>query len=466
MILLFGGTSDTAGAAETMADAGYRVLVSTATEAALACGNRPGITRRHGRLDMSQMCELIVAEQIRALVDASHPYASALHTTVAAAAKLTEIPYLRLNRPSSNVGLPPAARDHDEAAALAFAVGRPVLLTTGSRNLLPYMLESRRSGIPLLARVLDHPDSHQACQAAGMRRDQIIVGRGPFSVAANRALIRCHGIGVIVTKDSGRAGGVDEKLAAAQQEGCQVVLVGRPANSPIGYASMSDLLHDLDAQLSSVPVLALDLESVLVPEIWLAVAEATGLSELAMTTRDIPDYAELMRLRIDRCRTHGITLPIIQNIVATLEPLAGAAEFLMAARKHADMIVISDTFIELVRPLLHKLGDPALFCNKLETDAQSFISTWTMRPGGKRAGVVNLRRRGRVVIAAGDSFNDLPMLEVANAGYLFRPAPKLCDRGAPFPVVWSYDELFTRCFACSIDSSVDTISKMQLTHQS
>ncbi len=256
MILLIGGTSETAPLAFGLAAAGYDILVSTATDAPLAIGEHPRIRRRTGRLDEAGLVDLVTARQIRAIVDAAHPYAATVHEAAQNAAKLRGIPCLRLHRPEA---LPPESRDsesrpadspsgspespgtpvrfaadHREAAALAFADGRPVLITTGSRNLVPYTEAARRTGILFAVRVLDAPESLAACRAAGIAEDQIIAGRGPFALGENLAAIRRFGIGVIVTKESGLAGGFDAKLAAARHADCRVIVLSRPKATAAG----------------------------------------------------------------------------------------------------------------------------------------------------------------------------------------------------------------------------------------
>jgi len=284
MILLIGGTSETAPLASGIAAAGYAVLVSTATNAPLATGDHPRISRRTGRLDAEGLAALGREKGVRAIVDAAHPYAAAAHAAARTAAAWLGIPCLAFRRPA---GLPPEegfsadgpavsgppapapagpspapkagkakiavrlAADHAQAAALAFADGRPVLLTTGSRNLAPYAAASRRTGIPLAARVLDTPDSLAACRRAGIAGKRIIAGRGPFSLEENLAAIRRFGIGVLVTKESGRAGGLDAKLAAAREAHCLVVLLRRPqlpAAEP-SFESPDSLIRALQALL-------------------------------------------------------------------------------------------------------------------------------------------------------------------------------------------------------------------------
>jgi precorrin-6A/cobalt-precorrin-6A reductase len=230
MILLIGGTSETAPLASGIAAAGYEVLVSTATDAPLEIGADPRICRRTGRLDDKGLIALAGEKGVRAIVDAAHPYASAAHAAALNAARHLSIPCLVLRRPAMETeGIPVRfAADHAEAAALAFADGRPVLITTGSRNLAPYAEAARGTGVPFAVRVLDAPESLTACRKAGIAEERIIAGRGPFTLEENLAAIRRFGIGVLVTKDSGRAGGFDAKLAAARQTGCSIIVLSRP----------------------------------------------------------------------------------------------------------------------------------------------------------------------------------------------------------------------------------------------
>jgi precorrin-6A/cobalt-precorrin-6A reductase len=236
MILLIGGTSETAPLASALAEAGYEILVSTATEAPLAIGDHPRISRRAGRLAEEEMVALAREKGIRAIVDAAHPYAVDVHEAAHEAARRLRLPcfvFLRPEAPAPEI-LVRFAADHAEAAEMAFAEGRPVLLTTGSRNLTPYAEAARRTGFPLAVRVLNAPESLAACRAAGIPEERIIAGRGPFSVEENIAAIRRFGIGVIVTKESGRAGGLEAKFAAAHQGNCRVILLRRPATRTSG----------------------------------------------------------------------------------------------------------------------------------------------------------------------------------------------------------------------------------------
>jgi precorrin-6A/cobalt-precorrin-6A reductase len=264
MILLIGGTSETAPLASGIAGAGCGVLVSTATDAPLAIGDHPRISRRMGPLDEEGLVKLGKKEGFQAIVDAAHPYAAALHAAAQAAAKRLGIPYLSLRRPEGLSTPAPAASeagwlffaaDHEEAATLAFADGRPVLLTTGSRNLAPYAAQSRRTGIPLAVRILDAPESLAACRAAGIAAERITAGRGPFTIEENLAAIRRFGIGVVVTKESGRAGGLDAKLAAAREAGCRLIILRRPdlPAADLRFENPALLIQALRALLPPVP---------------------------------------------------------------------------------------------------------------------------------------------------------------------------------------------------------------------
>lgn len=229
-ILLLGGTSETAPLALKLASVDYRVLVSTATDATLKIGDHPAITRRCGRLNAEQLETFINDQQIDAIVDATHPYAGEVHQVARQVAADSQRPYLRYQRQGLLTNEPGwiAASDHAEAAQIACEVGKPVLLTTGSRHLAPYVAGAKQCQVPLYARVLNHPESIAACDAAGLDNVGRIFGRGPFNLEQNRALIRQHQIGVVVTKDSGNAGGILEKLKAAQLESCLLIVIQRP----------------------------------------------------------------------------------------------------------------------------------------------------------------------------------------------------------------------------------------------
>ena len=249
MILLFGGTSETAPLAEGLVAAGYEVLVSTATNIPLDVGTHPAVQRRAGPLDEAAAIRLIHEQSIQAVVDATHPYALQAHATAEQAARKCGIPYFRFARPTSlekQEGLV-LAKTHEEAAHIAFSYSKTVLLTTGSRNLEPYVREARVSGNALIVRVL--PQSRGACRHAGIEEDSIVTGRGPFSVEENRRLIRERSIGVLVTKDSGAAGGMPEKLEAGRSEKCMIVVVQRPPQESPAMESIDELMAAISKKI-------------------------------------------------------------------------------------------------------------------------------------------------------------------------------------------------------------------------
>lgn len=253
MILLLGGTSETAPLAEALADAGYEVLVSTATDVPLFVGDRPRISHRSGRLTEADMIALVQERAVRAIVDATHPYATSVRATAERIATQFGIPYLTFVRPGSvakqdGVRL---ATTHQEAARLACEPGRPILLTVGSKNVAVYAQAATRARIALVARVLPHDESIQLCRDAGLPENRIVTGRGPFTVDENRRLIRQFGIGVLVTKDSGEAGGVPAKLEAARAEQCLLIVVERPSQlSANTFHDMRTLVHALRQRLA------------------------------------------------------------------------------------------------------------------------------------------------------------------------------------------------------------------------
>ena len=189
-------------------------------------------------------------------------------------------------------------------------------------------------------------------------------------------------------------------------------------------------------------VACLDLEGVLVPEIWINVAERTGIEELRRTTRDEPDYDALMRSRLEILDREGLGIREIQDVIATLEPLEGAPEFLEWLRARFQPIILSDTFYQFAGPLMEKLGHPTLFCHDLEIDERGRISGYRLRmPDQKRHSVRALREIAFRVIAAGDSYNDTSMLGEADAGILFRPPDNVIAEFPQYPATRSYDEL-------------------------
>ena len=188
-------------------------------------------------------------------------------------------------------------------------------------------------------------------------------------------------------------------------------------------------------------IVTLDMEGVLTPEIWIAVAEKTGVAGLRRTTRDEPDYDRLMRYRLDLLDRHGLTLSAIQEVIGTLQPLEGGRQFLDELRAMTQVIILSDTFEQFARPLLEKLGWPTLFCNRLEVENDRITGYRLRVPNQKLASVKALKQLNYRVVAGGDSYNDTAMLQEADAGILFR-APEHVRREFPqFPAVDDYSDL-------------------------
>lgn len=255
MILLLGGTSETAAIAEGLAGAGFDVVVSTATETALNVGGHPRIHRRCGRLDAKAMERFVTDQKIGAIVDAAHPYAERLRAQAREVAKRVSVPYFRYVRPAAAWDKKAAnvvsAADHAEAATVAFAFGNPVLLTTGVNNLEPYQRESAQRHVPLAVRVLPESESREACRRAGISDDRVIAERGPFSREQNCDHIRRFKVGVLVTKESGVEGGFPAKLEAAREEGCRVVVIRRPPEPTANAFSSVDALLSAVRRLCS-----------------------------------------------------------------------------------------------------------------------------------------------------------------------------------------------------------------------
>jgi len=189
-------------------------------------------------------------------------------------------------------------------------------------------------------------------------------------------------------------------------------------------------------------VLCLDMEGVLVPEIWIEFSKRTGIPEFSRTTRDEPDYDKLMRWRIALLAQHGLKLPDIQNVIADMGPLPGAREFLDAMRERFQVIILSDTFYEFADPLMRQLGRPTLFCHRLVVDADGRVRDYKLRqPDQKRAAVNALKSLNYRVMAAGDSYNDTGMLLAADAGFFIHAPPAIAAQFPQFPVTNSYAEL-------------------------
>ncbi len=186
----------------------------------------------------------------------------------------------------------------------------------------------------------------------------------------------------------------------------------------------------------------LDLEGVLIPEVWVSFAEKTGIEGLKATTRDIPDYDELMTMRLDLLDKHNLKLDDIQEVIQTLSPLEGAGDCLNWLRERFQVIILSDTFYEFAGPLMAQLGYPTLFCHKLEVDSSGKVTGYKLRQNDqKREAVKAFHKLNFRVIAAGDSYNDTNMLSEAEAGILFSPPANVIEEFPQFPVTNSYKEL-------------------------
>ena len=189
-------------------------------------------------------------------------------------------------------------------------------------------------------------------------------------------------------------------------------------------------------------ITCLDLEGVLVPEIWIAFSEVSGIPELRRTTRDEPDYDKLMKWRMGILREHGLGLKQIQDVIAQIDPLPGAKEFLDELRAATQAIIVSDTFEEFAQPLMKKLGWPTIFCNSLEVDKDGMLCGIRMRcPQSKLTTVRALQSIGFETIASGDSYNDLGMIRASKAGFLFRSTDKIKAENPDIPAYETYGEL-------------------------
>jgi phosphoserine/homoserine phosphotransferase len=191
-----------------------------------------------------------------------------------------------------------------------------------------------------------------------------------------------------------------------------------------------------------VRIVCLDLEGVLVPEIWIEFAQRTGIAELRRTTRDEPNYDTLMKYRLGILAQHHLGLPDIQAVIASMGPLPGAAEFIAGLREDYQVIILSDTFYEFAHPLMRQLGWPTLFCHSLEVDAQGVVQNYYLRMADqKREAVKRFRELNFKVVAAGDSYNDTAMLGAAHGGILFCPPENVVREFPQFPVVRDYTAL-------------------------
>ena len=189
-------------------------------------------------------------------------------------------------------------------------------------------------------------------------------------------------------------------------------------------------------------IVCLDLEGVLVPEIWIEFSERTKIPELRRTTRDEPNYDKLMKYRLDILRQHKLGLPDIQKVIAEMGPMAGAREFVDGLREDYQVIILSDTFYEFAHPLMRQLGWPTLFCHSLEADAEGMLVNYHLRmPNQKQEAVKRFKELNFKTVAAGDSYNDTAMLGEAHGGILFHPPENVIREFPQFPVTKSYAEL-------------------------
>ena len=199
-------------------------------------------------------------------------------------------------------------------------------------------------------------------------------------------------------------------------------------------------------------ITCLDVEGVLVPEIWIAFAEESGIPELKRTTRDEPDYNKLMRWRLDILKEHGLGLKEIQETIAKIDPMPGAKEFLDELRSMTQVIIISDTFTQFASPLMEKLGWPTLFCNSLEVAENGEITGFKMRvEQSKLTTVKALQSIGFDTIASGDSYNDLGMIRASKAGFLFRSTDKIKADYPDIPAYETYEELLSAIRKAMVD---------------
>ena len=189
-------------------------------------------------------------------------------------------------------------------------------------------------------------------------------------------------------------------------------------------------------------VVCLDLEGVLIPEIWIEFSQRTGIAGFARTTRDEPDYDKLMQYRLALLKQHGLKLADIQAVIAGMAPMAGAKEFLDGLRSRFQVIILSDTFYEFAEPMMVQLGRPTLFCHKLVVDADGFVADYKLRQPNQKLHAVNaLKGLNYQVIAAGDSYNDTGMLGAADAGFFIHPPASIVAQFPQYPVNHSYAEL-------------------------
>lgn len=198
----------------------------------------------------------------------------------------------------------------------------------------------------------------------------------------------------------------------------------------------------VEMEKTAVQIVCLDLEGVLIPEIWIEFAQRSGVSEFTRTTRDEPDYDKLMKYRLDLLKQHDMKVQDIEQVIGTMKPLPGAKSFLDELRRHYQVVILSDTFYPFARPLMAQLDWPTLFCHKLVVDDQGVIQDYRLRmPDHKRAAVKAFQGLNFRVVAAGDSYNDTGMLGQADAGFFIFPPESITEQFKQFPVMSSHQEL-------------------------
>ena len=220
--------------------------------------------------------------------------------------------------------------------------------------------------------------------------------------------------------------------------------MGSEPSPPVGDTVPMDDALEHDGRQTMV---TLDLEGVLVPEIWVAVAERTGIDALHRTTRDEPDYDVLMQYRLDILAEHGLTMSLIQEVIGGLEPLPGAKAFLDELRERTQLVILSDTFEQFAAPLMRQLGMPAIWCHRLEVEADRIVGYQLRMTDPKRNAVQALQGLNYKVIAAGDSYNDTTMLLAADAGFLFHSPANVQAEFPQLPALETYDDLLDRITA-------------------
>ena len=261
---------------------------------------------------------------------------------------------------------------------------------------------------------------------------------------------------MIVTKSSARWAGIPAELEGIRLEDSPIMMPNQLELPASEFHQNSSGTTGGTKPLSPFTplVVAFDLESVLVPEIWQTVSRRTGIPRLALTTRDTPDFETLMQERMKLCREQGLSLARLREIVGTMQPLPGAVEFLAWVQERMLAVIVSDTYHELAGPVVEKLGCPLMICNGVILDEYGYLAGH--RPHnvrGKAGAIEHFQRLGFQVVAVGDSHNDLPMLNAANAGILFSPCAGLVESVKDLPLAWDLEELQAELQKCVAKTS-------------